>query len=619
MLHLYKLAILGSSWGRGFRFRRLGSRDVFSNETMTRAPLSSRRLATSCTAYWQNNVATIGTGPCCRGNSGDCTSRGLSVERYTSSGCGGITFVCSGGSKVVCKRWIPCTSCVSGEYLDSSTESCVKCQTCPPAHFLAGCGGTDNPGYCYTTTSTSTTRTSTTTTSTTTASTTTSTNTSTTTTATNTSTTSTSTTTSSTSTTTSSTSTTTSSTSTTSSTTATKTDSMTQELYAIQASEQEALVEVLAFTSGTDPGSVIIKKPNTTMVTRARRIGVLAAVESGGFVSVTVSGNLIDGDGGGETNHVGAAIPMMVMIRQLAASGGPVVLSVTASKPPATEEDYTPGAAAGSAAGAQAEDAALPTEPTQKITLGPLVSVRVAVNGEWVSVRDLMEPILITVLPKKKAGFECGFYNETSLEWSSEGMWEHDAGNGALVCASTHLTVFAAIKKTWIGLQLAVTCIPAELLTAKGIASITRSNRWRLFGAVFLFVFSLSQAWACFLYQAWRQRYRPPLPNHEAVSFSYHFMSDRSEQKGGPWAQLQTINNYVFEDVRRVALAPIKTLRLYLVKDSVLQRVAKDLGRTAEDLEIMLQWGHAERSRRCICKHYRYYMYVFVAPPYSWP
>ena len=392
--------------------------------------------------------------------------------------------------------------------------------------------------------------------------------------------------------------------STTSSTTATRTDSMTQELYAIQVSEQEALAKVLAFTSGTDPGSVIIETPNanTTTVTRARRIGVLAAVESGGFVSVTVSGNLIDGDGGGETNHVGAAIPMMVMIRQLAASGGPVVLSVTASKPPATEEDYTPGAAAGSAAGAQAEDAALPTEPTQKITLGPLVSVRVAVNGEWVSVRDLMEPILITVLPKKKAGFECGFYNETSLEWSSEGMWEHDTGNGALVCASTHLTVFAAIKKTWVGLTLAVTCIPAEFLTARGLSSITRSSWQRLFGVICLCLFTLSQAWACFLYQAYcgHRRYHPrPLgPGHDTVSFSYYFMSGRHATQGGWLVQLQRMCPEWFADVPSMVLAPVKALRVRLAKESVLQRASKDLDPMAKELQIMLQWRQAERSRR---------------------
>ena len=73
-------------------------------------------------------------------------------------------------------------------------------------------------------------------------------------------------------------------------------------------------------------------------------------------------------------------------------------------------------------------------------------------------------------------------------------MWEHDAGNGALVCVSTHLTVFAAIKKTWIGLHLAMTCLLAELLIAKGIETITRSNQWRLVGAISLCAFALSQA-----------------------------------------------------------------------------------------------------------------------------
>ena len=184
-------------------------------------------------------------------------------------------------------------------------------------------------------------------------------------------------------------------------------------------------------------------------------------------------------------------------------------------------------------------------------------------------------------------------------------MWEHDAGNGALVCASTHLTAFAAIKKTWLGLTMAVRCVPAEFLTAEGLSEITRGSRWRLVGAACLCVFTLSQAWACFLCQACcgRRRYGP---NHEAVSFSHHFMSGRSVRKGGLLLQLQIIYNYVTENVPRMALAPVKTLRLQLAKDSVLQRVAKDLGPMAPELEIMLQWGQAERSRRCIYKHCRY-------------
>ena len=387
----------------------------------------------------------------------------------------------------------------------------------------------------------------------------------------------------------------TSTTATTTSITATKTDSMTQVLQDIQASEQEALAQVLTLTSGTQP--VIIDKPNAATVTVAQRIDVQAAADNGGFASIVVSGNVTDGEGGGEGNRVGAAVPV-AMIRQLAASGGTgVVLMVSASKASATEETFQSASATGPAN----DDAATLTEPTLQITLAaPPVSVSIAVNGEIVNVRDLQEPILLTVLSKKRDGFACGFYNETTLEWSSEGMWEHDAGNSALVCASTHLTVFAAIKKTWVGLRMAVTCVPAEFLTAKGLSSIASSSLWRLVGAVSLCLFTVSQAWAWFLCQAYcdRKRDRPSPSNHEAVSFSHHFMSGRSAKEGGLLAQLQIIYNYVAEDLPRIALAPVKTLRLHLARDSLLQRVAKDLGPSAQELQIMLQWGQAERSRR---------------------
>ena len=230
------------------------------------------------------------------------------------------------------------------------------------------------------------------------------------------------------------------------------------------------------------------------------------------------------GDGEGDTNRVGAAVPVS-MIQQLAASGGAgVVLMVSASKASATEDKIMPGAATGSTTGVPADNAAQPTEPTLQITLAaPPVSVSIAVDGKIVHVRDLPEPILLTVMSKKKDGVECGFYNETTLEWSSDEMWEHDAGNGALVCASTHLIVFAAIKKTWIGLHLAMPCLPAEFLTAKGIMSITRGNQWRLVGAISLCPFTLSQAWACLVCQALCHR-RRRRPDNGAVSCSYRFM-----------------------------------------------------------------------------------------------
>ena len=240
---------------------------------------------------------------------------------------------------------------------------------------------------------------------------------------------------------------------------------MTQVLHDVQASQQEALAKVFTLTSSAEP--VVIDKPNATTVTVAQRIDVQAAAENGGFASIAVPGNVTNGDGRGETNRVGAAVPI-AMIRQLAASGGVggIVLLVSASKASAMEDTLTPGAAAS----LPNDGATRPAEPTLQISFAaPPGSVSIAMNGEIVSVRDLPEPILITVLSEKKDGFECGFYNETTLEWSSEGMWEHHAGNEALVCASTHLTMFAAVKKIWIGLNLAMTCLPAEFLTAEGL------------------------------------------------------------------------------------------------------------------------------------------------------
>ena len=375
---------------------------------------------------------------------------------------------------------------------------------------------------------------------------------------------------------------------------------MTLVLQAVQASEQEALARVFAMDASADP--IVIEKPNSTTVTVAQRVDVQAAAENGGFASIAVSGSMTDGDGAGETNRVWAAVPVS-MIQQLAASDGTgVVLMVSASKASATEEIFMPGAATGPVAGAPADDAAPPTEPTLQITLAAQpVSVSVAVNGEIINIRNLREPILITVLSVKKDGFECAFYNETTLVWSSEEMWEHDAGNGALVCASTHLTAFAAIKKTWIGLQLAFTCIPAKFLTAEGLSSIIRRSPWRQVGAAAVYVLLLSQAWACFLRRACCGRKRSQ--RRHGVVFSHHFMADRvvvpqewprSLKIFYPAAHLVT---EVLESVPKVLMAPAKTLRVHVAGGCILQRVAGDLGPTAPELRLILQWGQATRSR----------------------
>ena len=114
------------------------------------------------------------------------------------------------------------------------------------------------------------------------------------------------------------------------------------------------MAKVFAMTGSAE--RVVIEKSNSTMVTVAQRIDAQAAADDGGFASVTVSGNLTDGDGGGETNRVGAAVPS-AMIQQLAASGGTgVVLMVSSSRPSAAGENFMPGAATGSAAGVSAED-----------------------------------------------------------------------------------------------------------------------------------------------------------------------------------------------------------------------------------------------------------------------
>ncbi|CAE8618650.1 unnamed protein product [Polarella glacialis] len=64
----------------------------------------------------------------------------------------------------------------------------------------------------------------------------------------------------------------------------------------------------------------------------------------------------------------------------------------------------------------------------------------------------LETPVLITVLANwsSSPGSLCAFWDEAAWQWSVEGLTESASVSGALVCASTHLTIFAALRKEFL-------------------------------------------------------------------------------------------------------------------------------------------------------------------------
>ncbi|CAE8640550.1 unnamed protein product, partial [Polarella glacialis] len=60
----------------------------------------------------------------------------------------------------------------------------------------------------------------------------------------------------------------------------------------------------------------------------------------------------------------------------------------------------------------------------------------------------LETPIQITVLANwsSSPGAYCAFWDEAAEQWSAEGLTESESVSGALVCTTTHLTIFAALR-----------------------------------------------------------------------------------------------------------------------------------------------------------------------------
>lgn len=89
-------------------------------------------------------------------------------------------------------------------------------------------------------------------------------------------------------------------------------------------------------------------------------------------------------------------------------------------------------------------------------------------------VSGLTEPILLQMPPvNKSSGVECAYWDVENEHWAYDGVETRWVGADSLVCAATHLTLFAAILR---GILTALACSQLTLFNAKAIQTLIRGE-----------------------------------------------------------------------------------------------------------------------------------------------
>lgn len=126
----------------------------------------------------------------------------------------------------------------------------------------------------------------------------------------------------------------------------------------------------------------------------------------------------------------------------------------------------------------------------QAVHLNAAVNVNIfSTSGQnRIAIDDLTEPVLVTLSPVNRSLTPyCAYWAEGMEHWETKGVTELLGLNGTaddvLVCATRHLTFFAAI---WKGIIAAFNCAQLGLFTAEGFRGLFRGD-WYLHEVSMLF------------------------------------------------------------------------------------------------------------------------------------
>jgi len=113
------------------------------------------------------------------------------------------------------------------------------------------------------------------------------------------------------------------------------------------------------------------------------------------------------------------------------------------------------------------------------------VNVRlVDLEGNEISVRDLVNPIEIVLNATRTQQSACAYWDEVESRWIVDELdFAEAADDTAFICVSSHLTIFGAVLK---GFLDSLACSNAHVLTADGVASLGDGDWASGAGSIFL-------------------------------------------------------------------------------------------------------------------------------------
>lgn len=124
---------------------------------------------------------------------------------------------------------------------------------------------------------------------------------------------------------------------------------------------------------------------------------------------------------------------------------------------------------------------------------------------------QLSEPINLTIQEKRQQGAECVFWNATASAWSLTGLTRiTQPDTDALICQTTHLSIFAAITA---GIEKTILCTQSHLLSENALKEVFRGD-WYLHegpltvASVLLLTLLLMALAICLERRRWKRGYR---------------------------------------------------------------------------------------------------------------
>eukprot|EP00443_Scrippsiella_acuminata_P062949 CAMPEP_0115460386 /NCGR_PEP_ID=MMETSP0271-20121206/46751_1 /TAXON_ID=71861 /ORGANISM="Scrippsiella trochoidea, Strain CCMP3099" /LENGTH=794 /DNA_ID=CAMNT_0002887079 /DNA_START=49 /DNA_END=2430 /DNA_ORIENTATION=+ len=214
---------------------------------------------------------------------------------------------------------------------------------------------------------------------------------------------------------------------------------------AVAETELELLTQITS-SAGTETRAT---KNETAAVVTAEAITLSQAVQQGGSCTVVA----------GES-----AVQVVLSAEVLAAVAGSDDAVVVITTYEAGTADWD--------SDSLAQDAMESAKGIGAIAAAP-IAVNIGIAGAFASVSGLEEAIEISMGIAPLEGYACGFWNETTKKWSAEGVATSTDSMGYILCATTHLSVFAVVLSDVLaGIEGVVACTSVGVLSSEGFANL---------------------------------------------------------------------------------------------------------------------------------------------------